>query len=67
MKRPGLVSALLYLGLSLLAVGLFLAATLLGDYPWVARAGGAAWVFLLSTVVLMPLVIPRVRGRMRGH
>jgi hypothetical protein len=63
MKRVGLVSALIYTGVSLLVSGTFLAVTVAGDYTWVARAGGAAWVFGLSMIVLMPLVIPAVKRR----
>ncbi len=59
------LSAVLYLGISLLAALVFLGVTLVGDYTWVARAGGAAWVFLLSNIVLMPLVIPAVKRRRR--
>lgn len=61
----GLVSALIYLSIALAAAGAFFMVTLAGDYPWVARIGGAVWVFVLANVVLMPLVIPRVQQRMR--
>lgn len=50
-------SAWTYIALSLGAAFLFLlAATLKGGYPDVARFGGAAWVFLLSMIITMPLV-----------
>ncbi len=62
--RVGLRSALVYVGLSLTAAGAFLLATsLTGDHNWVARGGGAAWVFLLCMIVLMPVVIPWMKGR----
>ena len=57
----GLVSALIYTGISLIASALFLSVTMLGDYTWVARIGGAAWVFLLSMIILMPIVTPLVK------
>lgn len=60
------LSALIYVSVSTLAAGGFLAATLLtGDYGWVARLGGAAWVFLLSMIILMPTVTPWIRRRLR--
>lgn len=61
--RPGPLSALIYTSLALAAVGVFLGVTLAGDYTWVARGGGAAWVFGLSMIVLMPLVTPAVKRR----
>jgi len=62
--RPELVSAFIYLSVSLVASGIFLAVTIVGDYTWVARAGGAVWIFLLATIILMPIVIPAVRKRL---
>jgi len=65
-ERASLISAIVYTSLSLLAVGVFLAAaTLKGDYNLAARLGGAAWVFLLSMIILMPTVTPWVKGRMK--
>lgn len=58
-----LVSAIIYTGLSLLAATLFLAITWAGEYGWVARIGGAVWVFLLSMIVLMPIVIPLIKKK----
>ena len=63
MKKVSAISALVYLGISTLVAGFFLAITFAGDYSWVARLGGSAWVFLLSNIVLMPLVIPAVKRR----
>lgn len=63
--RAGLVSALVYTSISLVAGGAFLVATLVtGDYPWLARVGGAVWVFLLSMIILMPTVTPLVKRRL---
>ncbi|MDO8751858.1 MAG: hypothetical protein Q7K03_12075 [Dehalococcoidia bacterium] len=64
MKRVGLVSALIYTSVSLLLSGIFLGVTVAGEYTWVASAGGAAWVFGLSMIVLMPVVIPAVKRRL---
>ncbi len=65
---PGGIAALIYTPIALAAAGAFLAATLLsGDYTWVARLGGAAWVFLLSMIILMPTVTPWVKGRWGQH
>jgi len=62
----GFLSALIYTGISVVAAGLFLAVTLAGNYTWVARLGGAAWVFLLLMIVLMPIVTPMVKRRFGG-
>ena len=63
MKSVGFVSAIIYTGVSLLAAGLFLLATLPGRYTLVERAGGTAWVFILSMIILMPVVTPLVKKR----
>ena len=59
------VAAAIYTGISL-AVGLtFLAVTIaFGDYDWVARIGGAVWVFALCMIILMPTITPWIRERM---
>jgi hypothetical protein len=63
--KPGLVSAIIYTGIALLGAASFLAVTILsGDYDWVARLGGAGWVFLLSMIILMPTVTPWVKRRL---
>ncbi len=55
-------SALIYLPISLGAALLFfLAASLVGGYPPVARIGGMVWVGLLSVIVNMPIVTARVK------
>lgn len=49
-------------GLSLLGAGAFLAiTTTTGDYAWVARLGGAGWVFLLAMIITMPTVTPWIK------
>ena len=62
-KSIGLISGLLYTGISLMVSTLFLVVTLVGNYSWVARIGGTVWVFLLSMIVLMPVVMPLVKKR----
>jgi YHS domain-containing protein len=62
--NAGKVSAALYTAMSLLAALAFFAVTVVtGDYSWVARAGGAIWVFGLSMIITMPTVTPWLRGR----
>ena len=57
-------SARFYLPISVGAALLFLlAASLTGDYPLVARLGGAVWVGLLTLIVTTPLVTSWVKGR----
>ena len=63
--KPGIVAAIIYTGIALIGAGSFLAATSLsGDYDWVARLGGAGWVFLLSMIILKPTVTPWVKRRL---
>ncbi len=64
MRSVGFLSALIYTAIALVAAGIFLAVTLGGDYSWVARIGGAAWVFLLAMIILMPLVTSFVKRRL---
>ena len=64
MKSIGLLSALIYTGISVLAAGLFLAATLPGHYTTVERIGGTIWVFILSMIILMPIVTPLVKKKL---
>ncbi len=65
LQRPGLVSAMIYLPLALLGAAVFFSATLVfGGGGWVARLGGSTWVFLLTLIILMPVVIPAVQRRL---
>ena len=67
-RRAAYVSALVYTAISLLGAAAFLSATTLrGDYTWVARLGGAAWVFLLSIIILAPTVTPWLKKRLGGR
>jgi len=63
--KPGIVAAIIYTGIALIGAGTFLTATTLsGDFDWVARLGGAGWVFLLSMIILMPTITPWVKRRL---
>jgi len=65
-KKVAQRSALIYLPTSIGVALLFLlAASLVGNYPPVARIGGAVWVGLLSLIVSMPLVTSSVKERYR--
>lgn len=65
--RAARLAALIYTGISLLAaLAFYLGASLLGRHTATAIYGGTAWVFLLSMIVTMPLVIPAVRQRLRS-
>ncbi|MBI2860455.1 MAG: hypothetical protein HYX91_02980 [Chloroflexi bacterium] len=66
MRNVVLVSGLIYTGISLALSAVFLVLTILGGYTWVARIGGAAWVFMLSMIILMPVVTPMVKKRAGG-
>ncbi|MEW6232527.1 MAG: hypothetical protein AB1566_09475 [Chloroflexota bacterium] len=66
-RKVALLSAATYTGISLtVALAFLVTATLVGTYSDVARFGGAAWVFLLSMIVTMPLVTSRFKKRYRA-
>lgn len=61
--NTGLISALVYTAISLAsALAFMLAAVNPEKYDAVARYGGAAWVFLLSMIITMPLVTSYFKG-----
>ena len=61
-------SVWIYLPISIGAALFFwLITTLSGDYPAVARIGGAIWIGLLSLIVSMPVVISRVKKQFQGR
>ena len=64
MKNASLVSALFYTALSAIAAAAFFLATLTGTYTTVERLGGTLWVFLLSMIILMPVVTPIVKRKL---
>ena len=64
MKNTALQSSLIYTGISVAAAIVFFMATLAGTYTAVERFGGSVWVFILSMIILMPVVIPRVKRKL---
>ena len=66
-QRAAIVGAAIYAGVSLAAAAAFMLITpLTGEYAWVARVGGAVWVFVLLMIISMPVVIPRVKRMIAG-
>lgn len=66
-KRSWL-AGLIYGGTALVVALVFwLVTTFTGSFSVVARYGGAAWVFILMMIVLMPIVIPVVGRRRRTY
>lgn len=61
-RNAGLLSIVIALG----AAGVFLAAAAAGAYPAIARYGGAAWVFILAWIILMPVLAPWLKARRRA-
>ena len=64
MKNVGLVSGVIYTGASMVIAAIFLLATLVRTYTLVERVGGTLWVFILSMIILMPIVTPRVKKKL---
>lgn len=66
--RAARQSMLIYNGVSLAMALLFLAATFLmgRSYTAVARVGGMIWVFILSMIISMPIVIPLIKKKVLG-
>ncbi|MDO8690424.1 MAG: hypothetical protein Q7R39_10530 [Dehalococcoidia bacterium] len=63
-SRAGRLSAVIYTAASLVIAFLVFAIAITRGFDWVARLGGAAWVFMLCMIVLMPIVTPLVKSRM---
>lgn len=61
-------ASVVYTTVSLSIALLFLVATLVDGkpYTYVARIGGMIWVFVLSMIVSMPVVIPAVKKKIIG-
>lgn len=61
-------ASVVYTTVSLAVTLFFLSITLVdGDsYSAVARIGGMIWVFILSMIVSMPIVIPAVKKKIMG-
>ncbi len=64
MRKVGMVSGIIYTGASLVSAAIFLLATLAGTYTLVERVGGTLWVFILSMIILMPIVTPRLKKKL---
>lgn len=65
MARATLLSGLVYTSVSLAAGAAFFVATVsAGEDGWVPRLAGAGWVFFLSMIILMPVVIPWMKRRL---
>lgn len=61
-SKVALQSAMVYLPITLGAALIFLgASSFTGQYPIVARLGGAVWVGLLSLIISMPVVTDRIK------
>lgn len=58
--RAGLLGVLAALVAALVFSGITIA---LDGYPAVARYGGAAWVFLLTWIITMPVLAPFLKRR----
>ena len=63
MKSVSFISAVIYTSISLAAAGLFLVVTVAGEYTLVERIGGVGWVFLLSMIILMPIITPMIKKK----
>ncbi|MFZ5641024.1 MAG: hypothetical protein ACOY4Q_10100 [Bacillota bacterium] len=62
-SKAAAVSAVLYTGISLaLALGFYLI-TGGGGYDAVTRVGGAVWVFILTMIITMPVIIPWIKKK----
>ncbi|HBV87125.1 MAG TPA: hypothetical protein DEF42_10860 [Desulfosporosinus sp.] len=61
-------ASVVYTVLSLAITLVFLVITWVDGnaYTTVARVGGMVWVFILSMIVFMPIVIPMVKKRVMG-
>ena len=57
------VSAVVYTAMAALAAAVLFGVATAADYDWVARVGGAGWVFMLTMIILMPTVPSLLRGR----
>ncbi|HBW37386.1 hypothetical protein [Desulfosporosinus sp. BICA1-9] len=61
-------ASVVYTALSLAITLIFLIITWVdgNTYTAVARIGGMVWVFILSMIVFMPIVIPAVKKKIMG-
>jgi len=65
-KQVARRSALIYVPVSLgAALAFLLAASVIGDYPLVAKVGGTVWVGLLSLIITMPIVTAQIKRKIK--
>lgn len=62
-KNIATLSALCYTGISLIVAGTFYLLTSFLKHNTVTRYGGAAWVFILTMIIMMPVIIPWIKKR----
>lgn len=62
-KKVGTLSAICYTGISLAIAGTFYLLASISNHDPVTRYGGAAWVFILSMIITMPVIIPLIKKR----
>ena len=62
-KKVATLSAFCYTGISLIVAGAFYLLASIADHNAVTRYGGAAWVFILSMIITMPVIIPLIKKR----
>lgn len=60
-RKVSTVAAFWYIGISLALALTFFFVT--GSYDRIARFGGATWIFILSMIITMPIVIPRIKKK----
>ena len=56
-------SAVIYTGMSLVLSVVFILITLRGNFTLVEVFGGSVWIFILSMIILMPIIIPYVKKK----
>jgi len=62
-KNVSTISAFWYTTISLALAGAFFLLTGGGKYDVVARFGGSVWVFILTMIITMPIIIPLVKKK----
>ncbi|MEW8958959.1 MAG: hypothetical protein AB2448_07590 [Moorella sp. (in: firmicutes)] len=67
-RKAARQAAIIYTGISLTLALIFLLITFFNgkSYTAVAQIGGTIWVFILSMIITMPIVIPYVKKRVMG-
>ena len=60
-KKVATLSAFWYTGISLAVAGTFYLLASTSNHDTVTRYGGAAWVFILTMIITMPVIIPWIK------